>query len=111
MEKTKVYIVSVTHMWGSSPRGFFLSRKDAEFYAWNKNQERQQVEYSFGGGYYGVEEVEALSPISDEKLFAKFKKEKIERVEKSIAERQKCAEGDAKSIEDLTAELNEYKNL
>lgn len=115
MNKTKIYVVSQNYqnlyVGVSSSVGFFLSKEEAEFYVWSRNQENKKNgnDYSvWSVGTYAFIEVEALSVQKDDKLFKKFREEKKKQLEEELQRKLECKDNDILEIERINKEIETF---
>lgn len=116
MEKTKIYVITVRDMSSiyssESVIGFSLSEEEAEYIIYIKNKANHDcgVGYVYNFRDYRYEEVPAMQCEKNDKDYAKFIKEKIEKATKKLNERNSCVEKDTKEITTLTEKIAFYQN-
>lgn len=86
--------------------GIFLSKQEADFYAWEQKraQDKNSSMYLFSYTSYSVEEVQVLTREKVGKLWDKFAKEKREEIDRAIAENTSHSAEDIARVESLKKE-------
>jgi hypothetical protein len=117
MEKTKIYVVTVTDsfMVFETLIAFYYDKQEAEYQYYLKKEEQRNRSHEsyFTYHFYTIKEVSAGDIVNKEsKSFRKFIKEQKEKLIKDLKEKLEeknaCKEKDTKEIEKLQEELKKY---
>lgn len=102
----KLYLVTSNSTWGSCPKKIFPTRMEAEYFVWECNQANKD---KFIMSYLSVNELElSLQPLAG-KDYDKFKKQRIEAIDKEIKEKKEHSAKDLDGVWKLEEEKNNYK--
>lgn len=105
MENTKIWVVSVSfgYSFGASGlSGAFLSKEEADFYAWDKNRNTDRNQ--FLSAFYSVREAPLLTREKTGKTWDSFVKERLAELEESIAKNTSHSVDDLARVEALKKE-------
>lgn len=107
--KTKVWLVTAHNsgliFGGGIVTGVFLSKKEAEFYVWQKNRQATNNPLFIYISYYSSPtETEVLSMDLSGKEFEKFRKEQVKKIDDEIEKNAKHSAEDLERVEALKRE-------